>query len=132
MGDIQITITASNAATGNLTMTNEGVNNAFPGDQIIWVIQSGSGVSAITSITPKPDSVDIFTPTGTEPAPLQGSINWQGTINPSIAVTERVEYNYTINWTAPTGGGWLGKDPKSESFDPKIIVNPINPTGPKK
>ena len=132
MGDIKITITASNAATGNLTMTNEVVNNAYPGDQITWVIQSDSGVSAITSITRKPDSVDIFTPTGKEPAPLIGSINWQGTINPAIAVIERVEYNYTINWLSPTGGGWLGKDPKSESFDPKIIVNPINPVGPKK
>ena len=125
MGDILITITASDPGTGTLTMTNQGVNNAFSGDQITWVIQSGSNVAAITSITPKSGSVDIFTPPGTEPAQLPGSINWQGTINPNIS--ELVEYIYTINWTAPSGGGWLGKDPKPESYDPKIIVKPVTP-----
>ncbi len=120
MGDIIITITKGDPATGILTMTNGPTTNAIQGDQVTWVIAPGSGVAAITGIIEKPMSFDLFNP---DPKLLPNSTSWQGTINPLIGNGE--EETYTINWTT-AGTGWLGKDggglPKS--FDPTIRINP--------
>ncbi|HEY5405871.1 MAG TPA: hypothetical protein VIJ92_02240 [Ginsengibacter sp.] len=128
MGDIQITITGSDLTTGALTMSDQGTSNAIPGDQVTWIIAAGSGVASITGIVPKPQSIDIFTPPGSEPAPVSGSTSWQGTINPDYLPFQQEEYIYTINWTT-AGTGWLGNDNKNlpKSYDPKIIVKPVTP-----
>jgi hypothetical protein len=129
MGDVQITITGSDLSTGALTMSDKGTSNAIPGDQVTWIIAAGSGVLAISSITPKTGSIDIFTPPGKEPAKLADpSTTWQGTINPNFLSWQEEEYIYTINWTT-AGTGWLGNDNKGlpKSYDPKIIIKPITP-----
>lgn len=133
MGDIVITITGSDLTTGNLTMSDKGESNAIPGDQVTWVIAAASGVATITSFVPKQGSIDIFSPPGKEPAPVPGTSSWQGTINPDYLPFQREEYIYTINWTT-AGTGWLGNDNKGlpKSYDPKIIINPVNPLGTKK
>ena len=65
--NIQITITGSNSATGELTLTNDvhtnnGHTNAGRGDTIIWHVNPGSGVDSITAIETKTGvpSIDIF------------------------------------------------------------------------
>lgn len=114
-----ITITASDPSTGALTLSDQGTTNADKGDQITWVIGPGSGVASITGIIEKPNSADVFNP---DPAPVSGSTNWQGTINPNVA--GGTEEFYTIQWST-AGSGWLnqgGGQPKS--YDPKISINP--------
>jgi len=120
MGDIIITITKGDPATGILTLSDQGVTNVTQGDQVTWVIGPGSGVGSISGIVEKPNSADVFNP---DPAPVSGTSNWQATVNPSVpAGTEEL---YSINWV--TGGtGWLGKDGAGQpkSYDPIIKVNP--------
>ncbi len=120
MGDIIITITKGDPATGILTLSDQGVTNATPGDQVTWVIGPGSGVASISGIVEKSNSADVFSP---DPAPVNGSSNWQGTVNPSVlAGTEEM---YSINWTT-AGTGWLGKDGAGlpKSYDPTIRIQP--------
>jgi hypothetical protein len=112
-----ITITAGNASTGVLTLSDQGTTNVDRGDQVTWVIGPGSGVAAITAIVEKPNSADVFNP---DPGPVAGTTNWQGNVNPNVA-PGTVE-SYTIQWTT-AGSGWLnegGGQPKS--YDPIIRV----------
>jgi hypothetical protein len=116
--DLIITITASNAATGELTMTDAGTTNVDPGDQVTWVLGPNCGVASITAITEKPMSFDVFNP---DPAPVPNSTNWQGTVNPNIG--RGIEEMYNIAWTT-AGTGWLGKDGAGQpkTFDPIIRI----------
>ncbi|MBK8086932.1 MAG: hypothetical protein IPK31_02550 [Chitinophagaceae bacterium] len=122
MGDIIITITKGDPATGILTLSDQGITNVTQGDQVTWVIGPGSGVGSISGIVEKPNSADVFSP---DPAPVNGTSNWQGTVNPALpAGTEEL---YSINWV--TGGtGWLGKDGAGQpkSYDPIIRIQPKN------
>lgn len=120
MSDHIITITKGDPATGILTLSDLGVTNASQGDQVTWVIGPGSGVGSISGIVEKPGSADVFSP---DPAPVSGTSNWQGTINPLVPI-DTVE-KYSINWV--TGGtGWLGKDGAGQpkTFDPIIAIKP--------
>ncbi|MGB5377660.1 hypothetical protein [Muriicola sp.] len=120
MGDIIIKITASDPKTGKLTMSDQGTTNVIQGDQVTWEIEPNSGVAAITKISEKPMSFDLFKP---DPKQLPNSINWQGTINPDIGSDQ--EETYYIEWTT-AGTGWLGKDGAGQhkKFDPIIRIKP--------
>lgn len=114
-----ITITASDASTGALTLSDQGTTNVDPGDQVTWVIGPNSGVASITAILEKTNSSDVFSP---DPSQLPNSTSWQGNVNPSIS--GGTEELYTIQWTTASAG-WLnqgGGQPKS--FDPTIRINP--------
>lgn len=115
-----ITITQSDAATGNLTLSPAGALEVSPGDTVVWVIGPNSGVASITGIVEKPGpNHDVFDP---DPAPVAGSTNWSGVINPNFS--SATEEAYSINWST-AAAGWLnqgGGQPKS--FDPIIKVNP--------
>lgn len=114
-----ITITGSDASKSTLTLSDQGVTNAIPGDQVTWILAPGCGVASISGIKNDPTSVDVFKP---DPAPLaDGSTSWQGTINPSIK--EKTEEEYSIIWYA-VGGGWHGQNLGPITTDPKIMVNP--------
>lgn len=120
MGDIMIKITGSDPKTGKLTMSDEGVTNVIQGDQVTWELVPGCGVAAISKISEKPMSFDLFKP---DPAIVKGTTSWQGTINPDIGDDQ--EEKYYIDWTT-AGTGWLGKDGGgiSKTFDPTIKINP--------
>ena len=106
-----ITITGSDASTGNLTLSDNGSTDANRGTVVTWIVGPNSGVSAITSITTDAGSTDVFSP---DPSAVGGaSKNWQGTVNSAISVP--VTEDYTIGWTDSSGG--------SHSFDPRINVN---------
>jgi hypothetical protein len=119
MGDTIITITKGNAANKTLEYDLGDEANADPGDQVTWKIAPNSGVAAITAITPKPTSPDLFL--GGEPAQLPNSTSWQGTVNPGIT-QESVE-DYSITWTS-VGGGWHGQNQGGIVTDPRLRVNP--------
>lgn len=110
MANRPITITGI-GGDGSLTLSDHGITNVEPGDTVTWKIGQNSGVAEITGIVNTgPDNV--FAPD--DPAPLGGSSNWQGTVNPQIprGSTE----NYIINFTRAEGD-------ERGSFDPKIQVN---------
>jgi hypothetical protein len=122
MAQIEINISLGDPATGNLTMT-PAAPSVDQGDIVTWIIAANSGVAAITKISEKPMSFDLFNP---DPVPVPNSTSWQGTVNPLIG--DGQEETYYINWTT-AGTGWLGKDGKGlpKTFDPKIIIKPVNP-----
>lgn len=120
MGDTKITITKSNAGEKTLTFDIGDEANADPGDQVTWIIGPNSGVAAITAITHKPTSPDLFLG-GSEPAQLPGSTSWEGTLNPNAA-RGAIE-DYSITWTS-VGGGWHGQNVGGIITDPKIRINP--------
>ena len=111
MANHNITITASqpnykHPHKSKLTLDPAGTTYVNPGDTITWIV----AVDAITAIMISDDSdVNVFNP---DPAPVAGSKNWIGTINPAIALGSSEEYS--IYWTQ---GGVV------YSFDPKIAVN---------
>jgi len=89
-----------------LTLEPGGTTYVNPGDTITWIVE----VDAIIAIMISDDSgIDVFNP---DPAPVAGTKNWSGTINPSIKKGSSEEYS--IYWTQ---GGVV------YSFDPKISVN---------
>lgn len=113
------TITGSDTATGNLTLSDHGNTDCKREEVVTWVILPQSGVSQITGITPKPGNVNIF---ADGPGKLPGaSKNWHGTVKgaaslpvpppPGIVIEE-----YNISWTDSAG--------KNHIFDPKLQVNP--------
>ncbi len=120
MGDIIITITGSNPATGALTLSDQGTTNAHQGDQVTWVIGPNSGVASIDNIVEKPGSADVFSP---DPVKLPGgSTNWQGTVNPNVPI-DTVE-RYSIVWTV-ANSGWLNNGGGAQkTFDPIIQIKP--------
>jgi len=105
-----ITITASNSATGDLTLSDNGDTTANRGTTVTWVIGPNSGVSSITAISNKSTSVDVFSP---DPSQVGNSSNWQGTVNPNLAVPSEEDYN--IYWDDSSG--------TNHCYDPKIRVN---------
>ncbi|MFC4722190.1 hypothetical protein ACFO5O_07650 [Geojedonia litorea] len=106
-----ITITASNSSTGTLTLSDNGSTVANRGQIVTWIIGPNSGVSSITAINHDTNSSDVFDP---DPAPVGGnSRNWQGTINPNLAVPAFEDYY--IQWTDSSGN--------SHTYDPRISVN---------
>jgi hypothetical protein len=118
---IQITITGSNPDTGILTFrddenTNKGNTHARRGNQIIWHIHPGSGVSSITLIRMKlaTPSTNIFVANDPQPVGNGAGRNWSGQISPAAAID--AEYNYDVLWTDTNGG--------AHTFDPMIKVNP--------
>ena len=104
-----ITITASNTSTGGLTLSDHGVTIAMRTQRVTWIIGPQSGVMAITGITVKDSSTNVYDP---QPHQLGNSSNWQGTISPSIPVPAEELYN--IIWTDSSGS--------EHQFDPKIQV----------
>ena len=115
--NLQLWVTSSSQSQ---KASDQGITNVTQGDQVTWVIGPGSGVGSISGIVEKPNSADVFSP---DPAPVNGTSNWQGTVNPALpAGTEEL---YSINWV--TGGtGWLGKDGAGQpkSYDPIIRIQP--------
>ena len=111
MANRPITITGINPADHSLILSDHGSTNVDPGDTVTWLIAQNSGVGSITSITDNNGATDVFNP---DPAPIGGSSNWRGTVNPNIArgSTE----TYTI-WWLPSVGNQLYR------FDPVIQVN---------
>jgi len=108
-----ITITGSDPATGNLTLSDNGITNANRTQVVTWIIGPASGVSSITSITNKATSNDVFNP---DPAKLPGaSTNWQGTVNPPQTTTLPTTESYTICWNDSSGN--------NHCYDPQIRVN---------
>lgn len=120
MGDTVITITASNAGAKTLTFDLGDEVNASAGDQVTWVLGENCGVAAITAITPKVGSPDLFAG-GVEPGPMPGSTSWQGTLNP--ADEGGTVEKYSITWTS-VGGGWHGQNVGGIVTDPRIKINP--------
>jgi hypothetical protein len=110
----QITILASDPATGILTMSDHGNSKANRGDVITWVVGPKSGVSSILAIDKKDvaGNNNIFSK---GPAQLGSSSNWQGTINPNLpaGITQEI---YFIKWADNSGA--------SHTYDPVIQVNP--------
>ncbi len=107
-----ITITHGDPVSGILTLSDRGQTNVDPGDTVTWIISPNSGVGSILSITDDPGSTDVFDP---DPAPVGGSSNYRGTVNPNIAKGSLE--NYTICWKTPSGS-------TPPCYDPKIQVNP--------
>ena len=115
--DRTITITRG-YDSGKLDLDESQIENPISGDQITWVIKSGSGVATITKIHEKAGSQNIFVK---EPS-KQPDGSWMGTLKDvTVAITE----TYYINWTT-SGSGWLGNDNKgiAKTDDPQIRVNP--------
>jgi hypothetical protein len=112
-----IRITNSDPETGNLTMIDSKGHSACnfhvaPKDVVTWEIQSGSGVMAITEISPKENNTNLFS---SGPRKLPGSaINWQGTISEHPIASQEF---YLIEWTDD-------KDKESHTYDPLIQLNP--------
>lgn len=103
---------------GNLDLDETAIQNAISGDQITWVIKSGSGVATITKIHEKGGSQNIFVKEPTR----QSDGSWMGTLKEvEVETTE----TYYINWTT-SGSGWLGNDNKgiAKTDDPRISVKP--------
>lgn len=111
MANHPITITGINPSNNSLILSDNGNTHVDPGDTVTWNIGQHSGVGSITAITDNNGSTDVFNP---DPAPVGGSSNWRGTINPNIArgITE----TYTI-WWLPSVGTDLFR------YDPVIQVN---------
>lgn len=106
-----ITITGSDTSNGTLTLSDNGTTSANRGQIVTWIIGPNSGVQSIDAINNDSNSTDVFNP---DPAPVGGnSTNWQGTVNPNLAIP--AEEDYTITWTDPSG--------VQHSYDPKIQVN---------
>ena len=93
MANRPITILGINA-DNSLDLSDHGKTIANPGDTVTWHVGHNSGVASITSIVNKASSPNVFNPL---PAPLAGSSNWQGTIDPSI--TSVMEEDYSIGYT---------------------------------
>ena len=120
-----ITITGSDPVKKTLTLSDKGVTNAIPGDQVTWKIGEGSGVAAIVGIINKKNSPDVFSP---DPHQLPGSTDWQGTVSTGLTFKpneeEKIE-EYSIIWNSVSGGGWIQKDPiNGVVTDPQIRVKP--------
>ena len=98
-------------ADGRLNLSDHGITHVDPGDSVTWIIGPNSGISAITGIT-NSGPTDVFAPK--DPAPLAGSSNWQGTVNPKVP--RGSEENYLIHFIKEEGN-------EPGSFDPKIQVN---------
>jgi hypothetical protein len=120
---ITITIEKANPAGCTLTMSDNGITEANPGDYVEWILGANSGIAQITGITVDQGSIDVFKP---DPKPVDGSnkTKWKGRINPDI--TEIEQENYTIDWTT-SGSGWLNEGAGAPcSTDPIIKVSPKN------
>jgi hypothetical protein len=100
------------APDNSLILSDKGQTNVDPGDTVTWLLGPNSGVESITAITKKEDSTNVFKP---EPAPVGGSKNWAGTVDPFVPKGSEELYN--ILWKAD------GED-VINIFDPKIQVNP--------
>lgn len=107
--DIRITASKPNPrrpSRSKLTLDPKDTVYVDPGDTVTWIVE----VDAIVAILISDSSdIDVFSP---DPAPVPGTKNWIGTINPAIAPGSSEEY--TIYWAQ---GGVV------YSFDPKISVN---------
>lgn len=123
MDVVKIVITGSNRAQKTLTYDTPDEVVASSGQQIKWVVESGSGVFAITAITPKQGSTDLFSgPGGVEPHPINAQkTEWLGTLSP-VDPPNAVE-SYSITWTS-VGGGWHNQNVGGIVTDPKIRINP--------
>ena len=107
----QIRITGSNAATKQLTLSDNGFTTTSRGSIVTWVIAPNAGdIVSISKIHQYDNSVDVFSP---DPHQVGQSKNWQGTINSAIAVP--AEEKYYINWIDSSG--------IMHQFDPRIRVN---------
>ena len=115
--DRTITITRG-YDSGKLDLDESEIENPISGDQITWVIKSGSGVATITKVHEKEGSQDIFIGEPTK----QPDGSWMGTLK---EVRKKITETYYINWTT-SGSGWLGNDNKgiAKTDDPQISVNP--------
>jgi hypothetical protein len=133
MGDVKIIITKGNRVEKTLTYDVGEDVNADPGDQVKWVVETGSGVAAITAITQykssaeHPSSMDLFAgPGGIEPHPTNPQkTEWEGTLSTSDKLLD-VEW-YSITWTS-VGGGWHNQDVGGIVTDPKIQISPKQST----
>ena len=107
----QITITGSNSATCDLTLSDNGSTTTSRGSIVTWVIGPNAGpITAITEINNYSTSVDVFS---TDPHQIGQSKNWQGTISSSITVP--AEETYYIKWTDASG--------KICTYDPRLRIN---------
>lgn len=128
MSDVKIIITGSDRVKKTLTYDVGEEVNAAAGDQVTWVVESGSGVAAITAITQypnsgqHPNSMNLFAgPGGVEPQPTNAQkTEWQGTLSTSDKLND-VEW-YSITWTS-VGGGWHNQDVGGIVTDPKIQIS---------
>lgn len=92
----------------SLQLDDNGHTDAHPGDKILWHIGNGSGVDAITAITGKNGSANIFTR-----PPYQQGNNWVGEIIDRHDLD--TNYSYSITWRNGTG---------TYVHDPIISVRP--------
>lgn len=106
-----IIITGSNPKTGRLILSDNGITITSRSQKVTWIIGPHSGVSAITAISAKPDSINVFNPI---PQPVGNSTNWQGTVDPDLTVP--AEELYDIFWNDASNN--------NHQFDPKIRVKP--------
>ncbi len=95
----------------SLILSDRGHTNVDPGDTVTWLIKPNSGVHAITGITKKEHSINVFI---SGPNQVGNSNNWVGIVDPTIPKGSEEEYN--ILWTAASGG-------EVHVFDPKIQIN---------
>lgn len=118
---LQIDITGSNAATGELKLEvnghpNNGSSGAKRNEKVHWKVQPSSGVDHISAITMKniAGSRDVFS--GNPPAPQNANKkDWMGTVDSSAP--DYSVYVYKIDWV-PEGSS----TPKT--FDPIISIKP--------
>ena len=106
-----IIITGSDPKTGKLILSDHGITITSRSQKVTWIIGPHSGVSAITAISPKPDSINVFNPI---PQPLGISTNWQGTVDANLKVPAEELYNIF----------WNDIHNNNHQFDPKIRVKP--------
>jgi len=104
-----ISITGSDASTGKLILSDHGNTITSRSQKVKWIIEPNSGVKAITGITVKDGSTNVFDP---EPQQLGNSSNWQGKISPTIPVPSEELYNII----------WIDENDNEHTYDPKIQV----------
>lgn len=112
----QIRITASDPASGMLTMSDKGRTIARRGDVITWVIGPNSGVSRITAIGMKSGDVKDEVFFEARPSKYSESTNWRARIHPSLHASI-TRGTYFISWDDNAN------PPQNHTYDPIIEIN---------
>jgi hypothetical protein len=110
-----IRITDREGTSDNLILKDVNGNSAHtfivkPGVTIKWLLANNTPVKKITRIYKKDSSENVFS---TDPHPVGGSLNWEGTID-NLAVDKSEEYNIE----------WEDADTIRHTYDPLIQVKP--------
>ncbi len=120
---VKIQIQKGDPSSCKLELKDGNVTSANPGDYIEWDILPNSGVKQILNIIVDAGSQNVFDP---DPGPVAGTTSWKGRINPALEPSDsnKIEENYTIEWST-AASGWLNEgEGRACEFDPLIRVNP--------